>query len=121
MRRQWTLKQLLWITVFVTGLPLWLISYELLSFTAVRWLVLGVLALLAAFFMWRTKQPVLKTTMVTVGGYMIAYCFKIVVDTALDPTSHNLLPFELVMVAMLAFIASFLGSLLGLGARKAIN
>jgi NhaP-type Na+/H+ or K+/H+ antiporter len=45
------------------------------------------------------------------GGFVLAVLVRVAVETARDPTSHNLWPFE----ALIAGSIGFVGALIGVG------
>ncbi len=54
---------------------------------------------------------------ITIGS-IIALISKIIVDTQVDPTSHNLFPFEIVLTALMASIAAISGVAVGLLCKR---
>ena len=56
---------------------------------------------------------------ITNSGYLAVS--KIVIDVLIDPTDHNLWPFELALYMMAAFIFSGAGVGLGWGMRKLLS
>lgn len=82
-------------------------------------LLFGVACLLAFLFCLLTRLH-LGTIVITITiGGIIALISKIIVDMQVDPTSHNLLPFEIVITACIACIAALIGAVLGKMIRKA--
>lgn len=66
-------------------------------------------AVLAGFF--RKNDPAMNALMVTFG-LMLGMLSRIIFDIVIDPSSHNLFPFELmiglVIIMPVAFLASYL-------------
>ena len=93
------------------GLPLWPIPYREVSMpgnpAASTWLMLGALAGLLAGYLVRERlrAPVAAVT----GGFVLAVLVRVSVETARDPTSHNLWPFEVVIAAGVGVLAAMIG------------
>ncbi|MEO8139979.1 MAG: hypothetical protein ABI742_10045 [Gemmatimonadota bacterium] len=93
------------------GLPLWPIPYREVSLPGnprpLTWLLLGAGAgLLAGYLLrnnWRT--PWLSVA----AGFVLAVLARIQIETSRDPTSHNLWPFEVIIVAGFGLMAGLLG------------
>lgn len=93
------------------GIPLWPIPYREVSMPGNpapgTWLFLGTLAGILAGYLLRPglRWPVLAVT----AGFILAVMGRIEVETSRDPTSHNLWPFEVVIVAGFGLAAGLLG------------
>lgn len=93
------------------GLPLWPIPYREVSMpgnpAASTWLVLGALAGLLAGHLLRERlrTPVAAVT----AGFVLAVLGRVSVETARDPTSHNLWPFEVIIAGSLGAVAALIG------------
>lgn len=100
--------------LFAVGLPYWELPYAKVSLPSslsdTGLLILGVLALaLCSFGIAR-----LPTVILIVGGAVpVAILLRVAVDTTIDPTTHNLWPFELVIAAGIGFAVSSAGALFG--------
>lgn len=93
------------------GLLLWPIPYREVSLpgnpTPSRLLLAGALAGLLAGYLIR---PGLRTPILAVAaGYVAAVLIRIGVETSHDPTSHNLWPFEVVIVGLFGLVAGGIG------------
>lgn len=93
------------------GLPLWPIPYSQVSMpgnpSAGTWLATGALAGLLGGQLIRTgfRAPTLSVA----GGFVLAVMIRVSVETARDPTSHNLWPFEVVIAGGIGLFAAALG------------
>jgi hypothetical protein len=93
------------------GLPLWPIPYREVSMpgnpAASLWLLLGTSAGLLAGYLLRQKAwlAVLAVT----AGFALAVLGRVGVETARDPTSHNLWPFEVVIAGSIGFAGAVVG------------
>jgi hypothetical protein len=93
------------------GLTLWPIPYREVSMpgnpSAASWLILGGLAGLVAGYLIRPRwaPPVLAVT----GGFGLAVLGRVAVETARDPTSHNLWPFEVVIAGVIGLAGGATG------------
>lgn len=100
--------------LFLTGIPFWRLPYNadylsnplfLSGFAA-----LGVVtAIVAASGKVRLSQ-VFWTMLAT---FPVAVMIRVVIDTAKDPTDHNLWPFELIIAAVFSLVAVVPGLLAG--------
>jgi len=93
------------------GLPLWPIPYREVSMpgnpsTAV-WLLLGALAGLLAGHLVRQRKR--NAILAVAGGFVLAVLLRVAVETARDPTSHNLWPFEVVIAGGIGLMAATIG------------
>lgn len=99
---------------FAVGIPYWQIPYSQLNLPHAVWgfpLVLaGGVAVVARAVggtgFWLTA---LATGSAVPGAVMA----RVVYDTAIDPTSHNLWPFEIVLASGPGVVAGVLGALVG--------
>jgi hypothetical protein len=99
---------------FAVGFPYWQIPYARVSLPSTLYgtglLVVGVLAAAASAF----GKARLLTVILTVGGAVPAPILaRVAVDTAKDPTSHNLWPFEFIIAAVVGVLCSSAGALVG--------
>lgn len=109
---------LLLVSVLITGLPLWLSTYQELSAGRIIW-VSGVLALIITWIASvLSGNKYLRIVLTVQGGFFIAYIIKIVEDLAHNPTDHNLLPFELIFVGLISICTTFAGIALAWITRK---
>jgi hypothetical protein len=102
------------ISFFAVGFPYWQIPYAKVSLPSTLYgmglVVVGVLAAAACVI----GKARLLTTILVVGAAVPApILVRIAVDTAKDPTSHNLWPFELVIAAVIGVLCSTAGGLIG--------
>jgi len=93
------------------GLPLWPIPYREVSMpgnpAASVWLLLGALAGILAGHLIRQSiwVPVLAVT----AGFVLAVLGRVEIETARDPTSHNLWPFEVIIAGGVGLAAALIG------------
>jgi len=102
------------ISFFAVGFPYWQIPYAKVSLPNTLYgtglLVVGVLAAAARAI---GKARIL-TVILAVGAAVPAPILaRIAVDTAKDPTSHNLWPFEFIIAAVIGVLCSLAGALVG--------
>ena len=96
------------------GVPYWQIPYAQVSLPGAVWgvglvLVAGLAALpriLCATRLW-------PTTLIVGASVPAAVLARVVYDTASDPTSHNLWPFEIILAAGPGLAAAFIGAFAG--------
>jgi len=99
---------------FSVGFPYWQVTYAKVSLPDTLYgaglLVVAVLAAAARAF----GKARLVTVILVVGAAVpAAVLTRVVVETAKDPTSHNLWPLELIIAAMVGIACSSAGALVG--------
>jgi len=115
-----TLRAVLWlvaafvISVFAVGYPYWQIPYAKVSLPSTLYgtglVIVGVLAAAVRAI----GKARLLTVILAVGAAVPAPILaRITVDTARDPTSHNLWPFEFIIAAVIGVLCSTAGALVG--------
>jgi hypothetical protein len=113
MSRAWLLI-IFAVAVVSSGLPLWLLPYGEIEIPNI-WLLPGLMVILPLAA--GTRLLELARTWATVGtlaGAMgAANMLRIAWDTAADPTSHNLWPFEIVLTVSAGVAFSLIGCVLG--------
>ena len=102
------------ISFFAVGVPYWQIPYARVSLPTTLYdtglVVVGVLAAAARAL----GKARLMTVILAVGAAVPApILMRIAVDTAKDPTSHNLWPFEFIIAAVIGVLCSSAGALVG--------
>lgn len=99
---------------FAVGLPYWQIPYAKVSLPNTLYgmglLVVGVLAAAARAF---GKARLLAVVLAVGAAVPAPILARIAVDTAKDPTSHNLWPFEFIIAAVIGVLCSSAGTLVG--------
>ncbi len=102
------------ITFFATGASLWPLEYSEVSLPNSLYGI-GLIVLVASAAAVRALTLVgLWKTMAVLGLAPAAAVFaRVIVETTLDPTSHNLWPLELVIAVGVGFPLALLSALLG--------
>ncbi len=97
-----------------SGIPWWLAPYNRFSFSQPA-AILGFLAFvcLGAWFAGGTGLGFGRTILAAGLGVPAAVMVRVVVDTAKDPTSHNLWPFEVILTAAFGFGLAACAALVG--------
>ena len=102
------------ISFFAVGFPYWQIPYAKVSLPSTLYgtglLVVGVLAAAARAF---GKARLLAVILAVGAAVPAPILVRITVDTAKDPTSHNLWPFEFIIAAVIGVLCSSAGALVG--------
>jgi hypothetical protein len=93
------------------GIPLWPMPYNQCLPVFLLWCGTGTVAgfLIAR----RTPLPPFRTAFMVTGGFLASYVVRLAVDFSGDPTSHNLLPFELVGVVFAGMVLGWIGGSVG--------
>ena len=99
---------------FAVGFPYWQIPNAKVSLPSTLYgtglLVVGVLAAAARAF---GKARLLAVILAVGAAVPAPILTRIAVDTAKDPTSHNLWPFEFIIAAVVGVLCSSAGALVG--------
>lgn len=102
------------VSFFAVGFSYWQIPYAKISLPSTLYgtglLVVGILAAAARAF---GKARLLAVILAIDGAVPAPIIARIAVDTAKDPTSHNLWPFEFIIAAVLGVLCSSAGALVG--------
>jgi len=102
---------LILISGIVVGVCMWLSSYP--EVVRMFTLTFYVTILLTLTFSITTKLELIKIIFATMIGSMLAIIIAIMIDGFFDPTSHNLLPFEIAIDVYWLLIACLIGVLGG--------
>jgi len=102
------------ISFFAVGFPYWQIPYAKVSLPSTLYgmglVVVGVLAAAARAVV---KARFLAVILAVGAAVPAPIPARIAVDTAKNPSSHNLWPFEFIIAAMLGVLCSSAGALVG--------
>ena len=102
------------ISFFAVGFPYWQIPYAKVSLPSTLYGVgLLVVGVLAAAVRAVGKARLLAVILVVGAAVPTPILARIAVDTARDPTSHNLWPFEFIIAAVIGMLSSSAGALVG--------
>lgn len=102
------------ISFFAVGFPYWQIPYAKVSLPSTLYgmglVVVGVLAAAARAI---GKARLLSVILAVGAAVPAPILTRIAVDTAKDPTSHNLWPFEVIIAAVIGVLCASAGALAG--------
>ena len=120
MQNSMKLRALFWlvaafvISFFAVGFPYWQMPYAKVSLPSTLYgmglVVVGVLAAAARAV---GKVRFLAVILAVGAAVPAPILARIAVDTAKDPTSHNLWPFEFIIAAVIGVLCSSAGALVG--------
>jgi hypothetical protein len=97
-----------------TGLPFWFIPYREVALPTTLIAPALVLPAVCALLLVAYRKALwLRTVLITGASLPVAVLLRIVVEATMDPTSHNLWPFELIIASMLGMVTAGAGGLLG--------
>ncbi len=103
--------KLLLIVTVLAGIFLWLqLYFPFLKLWNAIVIFTGLLALIVRLTTRLSNKIVL---LFVPAGFMTAYIIKVIIDVIADSTSHNLLPFEIILLSILNLLAALTG--LGFG------
>jgi H+/Cl- antiporter ClcA len=99
---------------FALGLPYWFLPYNHVP----SWPVIGFTGMLAGAIGAAALRGFVQPTACVSLGFVVACMARVVVDLIKDPTTHNLLPFEVVMAAVAGLISGAAGVLVARLAQR---
>lgn len=67
------------------------------------------------------KRPILFSSWAAALGFILAVMARVIYDTRIDPTSHNLFPFEIIIAFFISFTTSLLGGFAGWSLAKIVG
>jgi hypothetical protein len=102
------------VSFFAIGIPYWQLPYSSVSLPSTLY-GLGLVTLgVAAFGLSLLRITTLTRIILIVGAAApAAVCVRVCVETAIDPTSHNLWPFEVVIALLVGVICSSIAASAG--------
>ena len=100
------IKWLLLVSVLIAGMPIWFTSYHTFTNTKIIRLSAILTILLSLLVSLITKDQSKKVLYTIAPGFIIATIIKIIIDSISDPSTHNLLPFEMIYYAIMAFVTA---------------
>lgn len=122
------LNRWLWLVVtyaactLVIGIPYWQAPYNTMDATD---LLLGPTALfvvaVAALCRVFAPAPLLVVATIVAAAVVTVVVLRIGFDTAIDPTTHNLAPFEVILALVGGGIEGLVAGLLGSGVEYAVR
>lgn len=102
------------VSFFAVGIPYWRVPYSEVSLpTTLMAAGLVVVVLAAAVVRFLGRHGFLASLLVVALAVPAVVIARVAVDTARDPTSHNLWPFEVFIAWMVGLLASLVGVALG--------
>lgn len=103
------IKWLLLLSVLTAGVPIWFTSYHTFTNTKIIRVSAILTLLLALLFSLLTNDQNKKIFFILAAGFVSATIIKIIIDSISDPSTHNLLPFEIIYYAIIASLAALIG------------
>jgi hypothetical protein len=93
----------------------WTIPYDQLALNSIPFFIRWAMPMLIVGFIGTAvlKHRVLISAGLTVCSAVLVVLARIIYDTLLDASSHNLLPLEVMVTGIFAFVASLTGSFAG--------
>lgn len=105
------IRWLLLINIPIVVMMTWFNFYHQLKYTE----ILSILILLSGLiFCFKTKLKIWKVCFIVTVAGVAAHILEIIADWHQDPTSHNLLPFEIVIYSLTFFAFSLASCAIGL-------
>lgn len=99
------------IAMLVAGISYWTKPYGKMDTETVYILWTSSAFVTASIFTSISPKKIITHTLLTTAGFEIAIILRAIYDiTFVDPTSHSLIPFELVIFGLLAFISALGGA-----------
>jgi hypothetical protein len=105
--------------LLLTGIPYWRLPYNA-NYFADPALLFGFagLGLVTAVLAASATARLMQIFWAMLAAYPVAVMIRVVVETAQDPTDHNLWPFELIIAAVFSLVAVVPGLLVGMLVRR---
>ena len=105
--------------LLLTGISYWRLPYNANFFADAGILLgLGGLALVTAMLAYAGIARLGCLFGLMIGAFPAAVALRVAVETAQDPTSHNLWPFELIIMAVFSLVAVVPGLIVGVLLRR---
>ncbi len=122
------MTKLLWLVltfaacVALTGIPYWLPAYNVLQLPE-GLLGPSALAVIALAGLCRVFAPArtLAVAGIVCAAMVVVVYARIEMDTAIDPTTHNLLPFEIALAAIVGLALGAVGAGAGMAIRTLLR
>jgi hypothetical protein len=109
------------VTTAVIAVPYWTADYASISDDGIFgfWLLVAVVLVLGTFLAASLSEvPLVLPALGMLACAPIAVMGRVLIDTAADPTSHNLWPFEVVLSSMMSVPAVAVGVVLAWVVRR---
>jgi hypothetical protein len=104
---------------FAVGLPYWRIPYTQVALPSALYGVgLVALAVLSALLRGVFATAFVSTALIMGSTVPAAVLVRVVYETAIDPTSHNLWPLELIIAAIVGYVIAIASNAFGGSARR---
>ncbi len=111
------MKTLVFLLVVLTvGFPMWLISYS--QYEKNIFIPVILCGLCAAILVYKTVHNKWKIMLFVIAAHQVAFLLKVIIDWISDPTNHNLLPFEIIILIIFDALACAIGVAIGLFLRE---
>lgn len=102
------------VTFLAVGIPYWQIPYSKASLPSSLYdFGMAVVFLAAAILRMGSKATFMQILTIIGLAVPVAVMARVQFETALDPTSHNLWPFEIAIASGLGFAVALAGTVLG--------
>lgn len=96
------------------AVPSWPVPYDQINTMEttilIGWVGLTIVAAIVTRIL--TPLPLKPAALTVTAGFLAAMVLRIIVECTIDPTDHNLWPFEIVWGAMIGLPSAFAGSFL---------
>ena len=102
------------VIVIATGIPWWITNYHQYTgsilYTITSVIICGIASLILTFI---TAHKKVKIVFYSCAALMVAFLIKVYIDGREDPTNHNLVPFEMVIIGAVGLLACTIGAIIG--------
>jgi hypothetical protein len=109
-------KETIWalvVGVIIGGISYWFNPYNVMEIGGISiYMIMSVGSFFGAVGLaFRFKQDAFKIARALTSGVLISVVLRVLYDTTfIDASSHNLVPFELIMAGFVAFTCSIIGA-----------
>ena len=90
------------VIVMLTGTPMWVVDYgQYANNYRIPFSGVIIAAVCAYILAYNTVHKKSKLTLYVIAAHQLAFLIKVYIDCLEDPTNHNLLPFEMLILLVL--------------------
>ncbi|MCZ7556191.1 MAG: hypothetical protein M5R41_07310 [Bacteroidia bacterium] len=102
------------LSVLSSGLPYWVVPYSQVSLPTTLIAPGLLVAAFAAMLLVTLRKAFWLSSVLLIGSALpFLVLLRVIVEAIMDPTSHNLWPFELIIAALLGLLTAGVGAVAG--------
>lgn len=106
------------VIVFFSGLPMWFTTYtQFINNSLISFYSILVSAICGCILGFVTGHKFFKILFYIIAAQQVSFLIKVYLDCRIDPTNHNLVPFEIIILFIEDFVVCAIGVGLGVSLR----